>query len=80
MPDEINYEELAADLAQKVEDLNIKLFAMRQTNPITTVLKDWYEAMMENPVQFIALVGLFYMTTVWLHAHYNMFTEHRRRS
>lgn len=74
-PDEIDYEALAKKLAQQVEDLNVKLFERSIRGVAVSRARDALDWIGRNPVRFMMLVGLFYMTTVWAHAHYNMWRD-----
>ena len=75
--EDINYQELSEKLAKQVENLNIKLFARSQRTPVTAIVKDVYGWFTEHPIRLVYALSIFYMTSVWLHSHYNMFTEHK---
>ena len=78
MEPEVNYEELYAEALKQIEDFKLKQWADRQRTPIQEMVGCVYEWLTDNPLRLVTALAILYMTSATIHAHYNMFMEHRK--
>ena len=78
MEPEVNFEELYAEALKQIEDFKLKQWADRQRTPIQEMVGVAYEWLTDNPLRLVTALAILYMTTATIHAHLNMFLEHRK--
>jgi len=76
--EEPNYEELLREAQQQIEDFKLKQWADRLRPQLAAMIESAYEWLTENPLRLVTALAIVYMTTATIHAHYNMFMEHRK--
>ena len=76
--EELNYEEMYHDALKTIEDFKLKQWADRQRPQLAAMIESAYEWLTENPLRLVTALAIIYMTTATIHAHYNMFMEHRK--
>jgi len=75
---EVDYRKLYEQIARELEDVKLKLWAQRQRTPIQEMVGVAYEWLTDNPLRLVTALAILYMTTATIHAHLNMFLEHRK--
>lgn len=73
-----NFEEMYHDALKEIEDFKLKQWADRQRPQFAAMIETAYEWLTENPLRLVTALAIAYMTTATIHAHYNMFMEHRK--
>jgi len=78
MAENPNFEELYQEALAEIEAYKLKQWADRQRPQFAAMIETAYEWLTDNPLRIVTALAILYMTTATIHAHVNMFLEHRK--